>query len=51
MRKDKQYRETKMRLLHKLLGIEWLRDVFDGITAKFVLGVTGYYKYDYLQTI
>ena len=31
MRTDQQYRETKMRLLHKLLGIEWLRDVFDGI--------------------
>lgn len=54
MRKDQQYRETKMRLLHKLLGIEWLRDVFDGIDGKDRFGrdwFKGYYKYDYLQTI
>ena len=33
MRTDQRYRETKMRLLHKLLGIECLHDIFDGIDS------------------
>ena len=33
MRKDQGYRETKMRLLHKLVGLEWLGLAFSGSSA------------------
>lgn len=54
MRRDQQYRETKMRLLHKLLGMEWLRDAFDGVDRadrKSRDWFKGYFKYKELETI
>ncbi len=34
MRKDQQYKETKMRLLHKLKGLELVADSFDKLEGK-----------------
>lgn len=54
MRKDQQYRETKMRLLHKLLGLEWLRGAFDAIDCpdcKSRDWFKGYFQYNDLKTI
>lgn len=51
MRKDQKYRETKMRLLHKLLGIEWLDDAFDDEENNPRNWFKGHFKYEDLNKI